>query len=221
MKTKKLVILGAGGMGREVLFLLLDGNARKEKEYNILGFIDNSSDLQEKKINNIPVLGDDAWLLDYQDEINVVIGIGNSRMRKRAFEKFSHKKNILFPNIIADNVRYSDSIFMGKGCIVCFSSILTVDIRIGDFVIINLDCTISHDVILNDFVTLYSSVNVSGNVSIGASTEIGVGTNIIQNKCIGENVIIGAGSVVVKDIPSNCTAVGVPAKPIKYQMPSM
>jgi FlaA1/EpsC-like NDP-sugar epimerase len=77
MKNKKLVILGAGGMGREVLFLLLDKNT--DSDYDILGFIDNTPDLQGKTINNVPVLGNDTWLLNYQDEINVIIGIGNSR----------------------------------------------------------------------------------------------------------------------------------------------
>lgn len=63
--------------------------------------------------------------------------------------------------------------------------------------------------------TLYPSVNVSGNVHIGECCEIGIGSNIIQGKKIGTEIIVGAGSVVIKDIPSQCTAVGVPAKPIK------
>jgi sugar O-acyltransferase (sialic acid O-acetyltransferase NeuD family) len=219
METKKLVIVGAGGMGREVLFMLLDINAINNAGYDILGFIDNEPDLRGKMINNVPVLGNDTWLFDFQDEINVVIAIGNPQMRRQAFEKFSHKKNILFPSIIASNVKYSDTVLMGKGCIICFSSILTVNITLGDFVLINLDCTVSHDVFVNDFATLYSSVNVSGNVSIGTESEIGTGTNIIQNKSIGDNVIIGAGSVIVKDIPSNCVAVWIPAKPIKHSPP--
>jgi sugar O-acyltransferase (sialic acid O-acetyltransferase NeuD family) len=219
MKTKKLVILGSGRMGREVLFLLLDKNINSDDDYDILDFVDNAPDLQGKAINNVPVLGDDAWLFNYQDEINVVVGIGNSQMRKQVFEKFSHKRNILFPNIIASNVKYSDTVLMGKGCIIYCSSILTVNITLGNFVIINLNCTISHDVFLNDFVTLYSNVNISGNVSIGMATELGVGTKIIQNKSIGDNTIIGAGAVVVKDIPSHCVAVGVPAKQIKQLSP--
>jgi acetyltransferase-like isoleucine patch superfamily enzyme len=58
-------------------------------------------------------------------------------------------------------------------------------------------------------------VHIAGNVSIGECVEIGVGTKVIQGKSIGDNSIIGAGAVVVRDIPANCTAVGVPAKPIK------
>ena len=124
--------------------------------------------------------------------------------------------NITFPTIIASDVQYSDSVKFGQGCIVCLSCILTVNVTIGDFVIINPDSTIGHDAVLDDFVSLYYSVNVSGNVHIGSCSEIGTGANIIQGKSIGENSIVGAGSVVVKDIPSNCTAVGIPAVPIKF-----
>ena len=89
-------------------------------------------------------------------------------------------------------------------------------LEIGKHVIINLDCTVGHDAILHDFVTLYPSVNVSGISEIGRCTELGTGAQIIQAKKIGESTIIGAGAVVVKDIPAKCTAVGSPAKPIKF-----
>jgi sugar O-acyltransferase (sialic acid O-acetyltransferase NeuD family) len=214
MECKELVILGAGGLGREVLFQLIDINS-KTHSYNILGFVDNTPELKGRTINNFPVLGDNSWLMDYPDKINVVVCIGNSRIRRRVVEEISQNEKVIFPNIIANNVKYSDTVKMGKGCIICFSSVLTVNISIGDFVIINLDCTVGHDASLGDFVTLYPSVNVSGSVSIGRCTEIGTGSNIIQHKTIGDNSIIGAGAVVVRDIPSDCTAVGVPAKPIK------
>jgi sugar O-acyltransferase (sialic acid O-acetyltransferase NeuD family) len=214
MERKKLVIVGAGGMGREVLFQLLDINSKTDC-YDILGFIDNMPDLQGKVINDFSVLGDDLWLLNYPDEINVVLGIGNAQARKRAAEKFFRNKHIVFPNIIANEVKYSESVTMGEGCIIGFYSTLTVNISIGNFVIMLRQCSVGHDSSLGDFVTLYPGVSVSGNVAIGNGTEIGTGANIIQGKSIGDNSIIGAGAVVIHDVPSNCTAVGVPAKPIK------
>jgi sugar O-acyltransferase (sialic acid O-acetyltransferase NeuD family) len=181
-----------------------------------LGFIDNAPDLQGKKINNFPVLGDDSWLINYPDKINVVIAVANSKARRLVVDKLYNNKNIVFPNIIADDVRYSDTVNMGKGCIISFSSIMTVNISIGDFVIFNCNCNIGHDVAIKDFVTLYGNVNVSGNVSIGTGVEIGVGTRIIQNKKIGDNAVVGIGSVVIRNVPSNCTVFGVPAKPVLF-----
>ena len=93
---------------------------------------------------------------------------------------------------------------------------MTVNISIGEHVIINLDCTVGHDAILDDFVTLYPSVNVSGATRVGRCTELGTGVQIIEGKTVGSYSVIGAGSVVIKDIPERCTAVGSPAKPIKF-----
>ena len=215
MKCKNLVIIGAGGFGREVLWQL--GKIyHSTDQYNIMGFVEETPELHGKLINGFPILGNDQWLIDYPHEIYAVICVGSSKLRKKIYDKIKKNPLIKFPTIIAGNVQYSDSVEFGKGCIVCLSSTLTVNITIGEFVIINLDCTIGHDVMINDFVTLHPSVNVSGNVHIGACSEIGTGTNIIHDKNIGENTIIGAGSVVVKDIPSDCTAVGIPATPIKF-----
>jgi sugar O-acyltransferase (sialic acid O-acetyltransferase NeuD family) len=213
MECRELVILGAGGLGREVLFQLLDSNSINNC-YNILGFVDSDVNLHGKIINGFPVLGDDAWLLNYSDRINVVVCIGNPRVRKQVVTNISINKKIIFPSVIASDVKYSDTTVIGKGSIICMSSILTVNNSIGDFVVINMNCTIGHDVSLKDFVTLYPSVNVCGYVNIGAYTEVGVGSSIIQNITIGENVIIGACSGVMWDIPLNRTVVGVPARQI-------
>lgn len=217
MGKKKLVIVGAGGFGREILYQLLEVN-RQTNMYEILGFIDDTPELQGKIINDFPVIGNDQWLIDYNSEIYAVICVGNSKARKKIVEKISVNRNVNFPTFIADNVRFSDKIKFGKGCIICLACILTVNITIGDFVIVNLDCTVGHDAVINDFVTLYPSVNVSGNVHIGRGTEIGTGSNLIQGKTVGENTIIGAGAVVIRDIPANCTAVGTPAIPIKFHV---
>lgn len=215
MGMKKLVIVGAGGFGREVMWQLTKESVQG-KYYDILGYVDDDYKLEGKIIDNYPVIGNIEWLKNYPDEIAAVICIGNSCIRKNIYERIVENSKIEFPSIITEDVKYSDTVTFGKGCIICLSNILTVNIKLGDFVISNLDCTIGHDVVIDDFVTLYPSVNVSGNVHIGMCSEIGTGSNIIQGKDIGKNVIVGAGSVVVKDIPEFCTAVGTPARPIKF-----
>lgn len=212
---KDLVIFGAGGLGREILFQM-QVNKKFLEEYHILGFVDDTPDLLDKKVNGFKVIGNSNWLEQYPAEINTVICLGNAQHRKMVAERLSKNKNIVFPTFIADDVRISKEVAIGKGCIFCFSSIITVNISIGDFAVFNSDCTVGHDSRIGNYVTLYPSVNISGNVNIGECTEIGVGSNVIQCKNIGNEVIIGAGSVVITDIPSKCTAVGVPAKPIKY-----
>lgn len=216
MCKKNIVIIGASGFAKEILWLLEENN-KITNEWNILGFIDQSYTSNTKTILQSNVVGDDEWLANYEGEIYVVFGIGSVSLRKRIVQKYRDKGNIIFPSIISHGSIVGDSVKMGRGCIVCTNSILTVDISLGDFVTINLDCTIGHDAVLENYITLYPSVNVSGNVHIKTETEIGTGTQIIQGMVVGENTIIGAGAVVVRDIPGNCTAVGNPAKVIKHR----
>lgn len=213
MKLKDLVLIGSGGLAREVLWHLNNEN-KQTRQYNIIGFVDNVPALKDKTVNGYPVLGNDQWLLDYEKEVCAAICIGDPNVRRSVYDKYRGKRNISFPVITADDASYSETVHFGQGCIVCPSSALTVNITIGEFVIIDLHCTVSHDSVIDDFATLHPGVNIAGNVHIGACADIGIGTSIIQGRSIGENTVIGAGSVIVKDIPANCTAVGVPAVPI-------
>lgn len=118
--------------------------------------------------------------------------------------------------MIHPSVIYSESVNFGEGSIVCAGNIITVNIEIGKHVIINLDCTIGHDANIGDYSTILPSVNVSGFVKTEECVSIGTGSAIIQGVNIGKNTVVGAGAIVVKDLPENCTAVGLPAKPIKF-----
>ena len=207
---KDIYIIGASGFGREVAWLL-----EELSEWNIKGFIDDNETIQGEKINGITVIGTVDFLLGRKEETNVVIAIGSPSVRSMIYEKLKFNNNILFPNIIAKNVRIDKTIKMGIGTIICSHSILTVNIELGNFNHVNLDCTVGHDVIMNDFITVYPSVNISGNVEIGNYCEIGTGTQIIQGKSIVDNVIIGAGAGVVKNIKESGTYVGCPVRRIK------
>lgn len=213
--SEKMVIVSAGGLGREVMWQIKDANKMINK-YEILGFVDSNKSLIGVEVDGFPVLGDDDWLVQCLDEINVVIAVGSGKLRKSIYERLSVNSQLKFPSVFAEDVKCSDTVAFGQGCIVCLSNIITVDSTIGDFVVLNPDCTVGHDVVIDNYVTLNYSVNISGNVHIHDCVEIGTGTNVIQGKTIGNNAIIGAGSVVTRDIPDNCTAVGIPAKPIKF-----
>lgn len=211
---KNIVIIGSGGFGREVAWLIEDIN-KISKQWNLIGFIDENTDNYGKVINGYKVLGGFEFLEDKND-IYYTCAIGKPSIRKRVIENKCNKLNIKAATLIHPSVIMSDSFnTIGEGSIICAANILTVNIAIGKHSIINLDCTIGHDVNIADFLTIYPSSNISGNCTIGECTEIGTGTQIIQGKKIGQNCIIGAGSVVINDISDKCLAVGVPAKVLK------
>ena len=211
MSVLDLVVYGTGGMGRELMWQLSESC-----DFNLLGFVDDAPEKYGAVINNYPVVGNTEWLLEREEKTAVAIAVANPVIRRKIAEKLKKNSNIVFPNIIAPDARISEFVEMGEGCIICYGNIITVNIKIGDFFISNRCNTIGHDCVIGDFVTLNPMTSVSGNVVIKDRTDIGTGTNIIQGKTIGSDVVVGAGSVVVKDIPDSCTAVGVPAVPIKY-----
>lgn len=211
---KDLIIIGASGFGREVAWLVERINAVK-LTWKIVGFIDDNAAIHGSFINDYPVLGGCEKISEYLD-VFYVCAVGAAKVRKAIITKLELNFNDLhYATLIEPSVIISEKVNIGSGCIICAGSIITVDIYIGNHVIINLDCTVGHDAVIHDFVTLYPSVNISGTTSIGECVELGTGVQIIQGKSIGSETIVGAGAVVVRDLPKNCTAVGSPAKPIK------
>ncbi len=208
---KDLIIVGASGFGREVAWLVERIN-EKDPTWNLLGFLDDNSELVGQRIDDYVVLGTSETATEYPNAW-YVCAIGSSKTRKKVIEKLG---NVKFATLVDPSVIISKRVSIGEGTIICAGNVITVDIKIGNHVIINLDCTVGHDSILKDFVTLYPSVNVSGFVTIGETTEIGTGVQIIQMKQIGTETIIGAGAVIVEDVPDHCITVGIPARPIKF-----
>lgn len=92
---------------------------------------------------------------------------------------------------------------------------ITVNVNLGDFVIVNLNSTIGHDVRISNFCSLMPSVNISGNVHLGERVFIGTGATILQGVSIGDDVVIGAGALVLENVPSHSKVVGVPARSIE------
>lgn len=206
---KRLVIVGNGGFACEVEWLVKRINA-VSLTWDLIGFIDDDLD-------NPKVLGNDDFIVNYQEELYVSIAIGASGIREKIHKRYKANPNVRFANLIDPSVICSDGVSIGEGNIICAGTIITVNIRIGNCNIINLGCTVGHDAVLEDYVTVNPGVNISGNVLLGSGTNIGTGTQIIQGISVGKNSIVGAGAVVNRALPADSTSVGVPAKVIKIQ----
>lgn len=217
---QNIVIIGAGGFGLEVQWLIERINETHysktgEQLWNILGYIDDGVEIGTA-VHGYSILGRVDDLIGYSSPVAVTCAIAAAKTRKKVIDNIKENKNLSFPNLIDPCAQISNRIDWGKGNIVCAGSVITVDVKIPDFCIINLNSTIGHQVVFESFVTVYPSVNVSGCVTVGECSELGTGMQIIQGKTIGKGTVIGAGAVVVKDIPDECTAVGSPCKPIKF-----
>ncbi|WLR55470.1 acetyltransferase [Mesobacillus subterraneus] len=211
---KKILIYGASGFAKEVAHLIEDIN-NNMSEWEIIGFVDDFITDRNININGYPLTTVEQALKD-NETLAIAIGVGSPKAKQIILDKLSTYENIYFPNLIHPKTRISSTNQIGKGIIICEGSILTTNIILKDFVTLNLNCTIGHDTEIKEFTTILPNASISGNIIINKGVDIGTNATIIEKLEIGENSIIGAGSVVVRDIPDNCTAVGIPAKPIKF-----
>ena len=209
---KNIVIIGAGGVGREVSLIIQQIN-ELEQTWNLLGFIDDNTDNWGKVINGYSVIGGIDSLEFLSNDTYIVIAIANYKVKKNIVNKVNNK--FKFATIVHPKVWIHDYMTVGQGTIIYEGAILTANIEIGNHVIISPKCGVGHDSIIKDYVSLLWNVNVSGNDLIEEGVMMGSGSTVIQGKKIGKGSIIGAGAVVVNDIESFSTAVGVPAKVIK------
>jgi sugar O-acyltransferase (sialic acid O-acetyltransferase NeuD family) len=206
-----IIIIGAGGFGREVEMLIRQINS-VEKKWNFIGYLDDGITVGTQ-VGNSQVLGPVKLITDFSD-IHFVIAIANASIKKKVLGIIP--ASIKPATLIHPNVVCGERVVIGNGTIICAGTIITEDIEIGTHVILNLSCTVGHDTIIRDLCSFMPSVNISGEVLIGEGVFVGTGSKIINQVEIGEFSIIGAGAVVSKSIPAKCTAVGVPAKPIKF-----
>lgn len=211
---KKIAIIGAGGFGREVKVLVDAINAQNEK-FEFIGYWDDSA-TKRTMINGYPVLGSIDDLNKIDEALCIAIAIGAPATKKMILNRLTSNL-ISFPNLIHPTVQLSsDAIVLGMGNIITGGCILTCNIQLGNFVILNLMCTVGHDTVIEDYCSFMPGVNISGEVLIREAVYVGTGAKIINQLEIGTNSIVGAGAVVSKSLPENCTAVGIPAKPIKF-----
>lgn len=214
---KSVVVVGAGGFGREALEIFKDQN-RVSKTWDILGFIDEDERLRGKIINGYPVLGSLDWLKEHNnDNLGCVVAIASCEVRKQVVERLQ-EIGINFYNAIHPSVIMSEFVEMGNDVIICAGSILMVDIKIGDHVHIEINCTVSHDVTIGSYCRLNPTAIINGNNHLGEGVNVGAGATFIQDISVGSWSTIGAGAVVIEDIPEKVVAVGVPARVVKQKI---
>ena len=207
---KDLVIVGTGGVGKETALIVEDINEISQ-EWNLLGFIDDNKELIGKEINGYKVLGDRKFLNNFDKEVYLVIAIADHCI-KEELVKYLTNKNIQYATLIHPSVKINRTISIGKGCIIYQNVIMTVNINIGNHVIISPKCGIGHDSLIEDYVTVLWNVNISGSERIRQGVTLGSGCTIIQGLEIGRGSFVGAGAVVIRDIDESKTAVGVPTR---------
>lgn len=211
---KDILIIGAGDFGKEVAWLIEDIN-KTNPVYHVLGFLDDDENKTGKVINGLSCLGSIDRVLVYnkKNPVCAVIAMQDGTIRKRIAEKLEGFDG--WETLIHPSVNVSDTSQIGKGCIVCAGSNISVNTEIGDHCVFNLSVTIGHDCVIEDYVSVMSGATVCGHVTIGQEAYLSTNCTVVPGKKVGAYARVGAGSVVLRNVKESVTVMGVPAKVLK------
>jgi sugar O-acyltransferase (sialic acid O-acetyltransferase NeuD family) len=208
--VKPLVIVGAGGHGREALDIVEAMNA-VSGTFDFLGFVDDDDSLNRALIERRGACLLGAIDILATTDAEYVIAIGSPQTRRvvdRRITAFGRRAATL----IHPTATIASETVIGPGAILAAGARLTTNIRVGRHFHANQNATVGHDCVFGDYVSLSPGCNISGNVTLGQSVMIGTGGTVIQGRTVGSEATIGAGAVVVSDIEAHVTAVGIPAR---------
>ena len=205
-----MLILGAGSQAQVVADILL---ARGDVE--IVGFIDIGKDVSRvgQTILGYPVLGfmgELARLVRDTGTRSGAVAIGDNLIRSELLEQ-GFIAGLEFPAIIHPSAVISAQAVLGPGTVVAAQAVVGTGATIGPGGIINTCASVDHHCVLGRCVHIAVGAHLPGNVKVGDFTTLGAGSCATPGVSIGKHVRIGAGAAVIRDIPDNCTAVGVPA----------
>jgi sugar O-acyltransferase (sialic acid O-acetyltransferase NeuD family) len=209
---KDLVIVGHGGLAKEVAFLVEEIN-RTTPEWNLLGYVGAERESVGHTQGKYVVRGDDEWLTGYGQPLAVALAIGNPRLLGVLRERYRANRMLAFPSLIHPQVTGDwANIRMGEGNVVLNAAAFTTDIAVGSFNIFNPGCTVAHDCVLGDYNLLGPGARLAGAAGLGSRVLLGAGATVLPAVKICDDVLVGAGAAVVESITEPGTYTGLPAR---------
>lgn len=202
-----IVLVGAGGHAREVAEIV-EHSRRERGTPGLLGFLEDDPARTGEEVDGFPVLGGTEWLRTGRAQ--AIIAIGSIPVRKRLGEQLKEWE-VPLATAISPKAHISDRCRIGAGTMVFPGVILSTNVTIGKHVILGVYSNVSHDSTVGDYSFLCPASMVTGGVTIGREVMLGTNSSVIPKRKVGDRSVVGAGACVVKDVPSDVTALGVPA----------
>lgn len=210
---KNLIIVGAGGMGRELLQWCKEINSISN-EWQIIGFLDDNLISLDNIDCDKKIIG---TIKDWQPSPNEVyaLGIANPQIKEKVIRNLENK-GAKFISVIHPNSNIGSFNKLGNGIVVYPGARITVNTTIGNYVTILDLTTIGHDACIGEFSTVCGGCGINGHVCIEDHVFVGSHVTTVPGIKIGSNAYVGAGSVIIRNVRTGYKVFGNPAKKVEF-----
>jgi sugar O-acyltransferase (sialic acid O-acetyltransferase NeuD family) len=203
-----IVIVGAGGFGREVYHWIKDSFS--PTEYRIKGFLSrNHRDLDGFTLEE-RILGDENSY-SAQAEDRFLLAIGSIETKKRVVERMK-LGNAKFLTLIHPTAVVASSARMGEGVVICPFALISNHVVLGDFVMMNFHSSVGHDTTVGAYSVFSPYATANGFAHLAAEVFLGTHATVTAYRKVGLGAKISANSVAMQDVPARSFVFGVPGK---------
>jgi sugar O-acyltransferase (sialic acid O-acetyltransferase NeuD family) len=211
-KKRRLLLVGAGSMGRE-LSCWMRFDSPELAGYEFGGFLEDDPQALDGYPSYRP--GIVSAIADFKPDPGdaLVMAISDPTIKLTIAQKLEDQ-GAEFLSFVHPSVLIANNVLIGRGVVICPNAVVSCDAVIGDFVSINLACTVGHDVRIGRGCTLSAHVDLTGFARLEEGVFLGSHASVLPRAKIGAFARVGAGSVALRSVKARATVMGVPAKQI-------
>jgi sugar O-acyltransferase (sialic acid O-acetyltransferase NeuD family) len=209
---KQLLILGAGGLGREVLAWARQSEGHGV-DWAIKGFLDDNAQALSGFRTPAPWIGTIRDHQPSEDEV-FICAVGNPAIKRRCYEIIEARGGH-FISLIHRTAILGDSVELSPGVILCPYSIVSGYSSLGKGVIVNLHASVDHDASVGDWSQINCHCDVTANARIGREVWLSSHVTVAPGVSVGDGAYLGVGAAVLRNVEPGTKVFGVPARRIE------
>lgn len=200
---RELVIIGAGGLGREVAWAVMRVNGSPaEPKWKLAGFADDAPGKSSGTLDGLPLLGAVATVAKERPDAAFFIAVGDNATRERIARELGGRE---FPAVVDPSALVAPSAVIGEGAFVAPLAVVSAGASVGRFAIVNARAGVGHDSRLGAFSQVCPGASLSGATVLGERAFVGTNACTLPGVSVGADAKIAGGTPAYSNVPAGAT----------------